>query len=378
MNNTHHQGVKRQTAITAAIVLAVAAAGAGMLVHHAGATTTPQDKPGKAAQAATVTAAAATLANWPAVLEASGAIAPWQEAVVGAQVTGLHLTEVNVNVGDRVRKGQVLARFDEGLLRADEAQLKAAWTQADTNRRRAQQLKDSGGISEQDILQYATQADTARAQLDAKQLQLRYAVVVAPDDGVISARSATLGAVAGSGQELFRMIRQNRLEWRGELNAAQLAQIARGQRISLALPDGATAVATVRQTAPALDVQTRLGLVYADLEPGTTTARAGMYANGRIVLAQRPALIVPAAAVVIRDGHSYVLKLPSASAASGDVRSVALAAVTTGRRQGTDTEIVAGLKAGEQVVVQGAGFLNEGDAVRLAIATGAASAPVKE
>jgi RND family efflux transporter MFP subunit len=365
MNNTAHPGLKRHTVITAAMVLAAAAAGAGMLAHHAGATTTPQPR---AAQAVAVTAAVARLANWSAVLEASGAIAPWQEAVVGAQVTGLHLIEVNVNVGDQVKKGQVLARFDDGLLRADEAQLKAAWTQADTNRRRAQQLKDSGGISEQDILQYATQADTARAQLDAKELQLRYAVVVAPDDGVISARNATLGAVAGSGQELFRMIRQNRLEWRGELNAAQLAQIAPGQHISLALPDGAEASATVRQSAPALDVQTRLGLVYADLDRGRaapTTARAGMYANGRIMLAQKTALIVPAAAVVIRDGRSYVLTLPD----TGATRTVTLAAVATGRRQGVDTEIVSGLKAGENVVVEGAGFLNEGDAVRVAAST---------
>jgi RND family efflux transporter MFP subunit len=369
MNNPHNNGAGRHTVVAAAMLAVVVAIGAGLLVHHAGAATAP---PPKAAQAVAVTAAVATFSDWPAVLEASGAIAPWQEAVVGAQVTGLHLTEVNVNVGDQVKKGQILARFDEGLLRADEAQLKAAWTQADTNRRRAQTLKDSGGISEQDILQYTTQADTARAQLDAKELQLRYAVVVAPDDGIISARSATLGAVAGSGQELFRMIRQNRLEWRGELNAAQLAQIVPGQRISLALPDGGSAGATVRQTAPSLDVQTRLGLVYADLDGvrPKTSARAGMYANGRIVLAQKPALAVPAGAVVIRDGRSYVLKLPAAGATRPGALTVALTAVTTGRRQGTATEIVSGLKAGDNVVVQGAGFLNEGDAVRVAAATG--------
>src|SRR5690606_17241047 len=129
------------------------------------------------------------------------------------------------------------ARFDTSTLRAEEAQLVAALAQArgvaaqaDANRARALQLKGSGGISEQEVQRYVTEAITAeaqvasaQAQLEAKRLQLRQADVTAPDDGVISARAATLGAVATNGQELFRLVRQNRLEWRGEFTAAQLA-----------------------------------------------------------------------------------------------------------------------------------------------------------
>ncbi|MFD2424801.1 efflux RND transporter periplasmic adaptor subunit [Ralstonia solanacearum] len=225
--------------------------------------------PEQPAAALTVTVAAASQTQWPATLEASGAIAPWQEAVIGAQVSGLRLADVRVNVGDRVKRGQVLAVFDADLLRADEARLKAGWQQAEANRERALKLKGSGGISEQDVLQYVTQADVSKAQLRSTQLQLRYAEVIAPDDGVISARSATVGTVSNTGQELFRMIRQSRLEWRGELTAAQLAQVKAGQHIRLALPDGSAATAMVRQTAPSLDSQTRLGIVYADIEPGS-------------------------------------------------------------------------------------------------------------
>ncbi|MHA6884565.1 efflux RND transporter periplasmic adaptor subunit [Ralstonia pseudosolanacearum] len=313
--------------------------------------------PAQPAAALTVTVAAASQAQWPATLEASGAIAPWQEAVIGAQVSGLRLADVRVNVGDRVKRGQVLAVFDADLLRADEARLKATWQQAEANRQRALQLKGSGAISEQDVLQYTTLADVAKAQLRSTQLQLRYAEVIAPDDGVISARSATLGNVSNSGQELFRMIRQSRLEWRGELTAVQLAQIRAGQRIRLALPDGTAAEARVRQTAPSLDGQTRLGLVYADIEPGSG-ARAGMYAKGNVVLAQSAAVTVPAVSVVIRDGRSYVPKLSGAD-------TVALQAVTVGRRQGDAVEIVSGMAAGDKVVVQGAAFLNDGDIVRV-------------
>lgn len=350
--------LSRKRLVAVALAATVLAGGGLFLATRSAATPAPAQP----AAALTVTVAAATQAQWPVTLEASGAVAPWQEAVIGAQVAGLRLADIRVNVGDRVKRGQVLAVFDADLLRADEARLKAAWQQAEANRQRALQLKASGGISEQDVLKYVTDADVAKAQLQSTQLQIRYAEVAAPDDGVISARSATLGAVSNSGQELFRLIRQNRLEWRGELTAAQLARVEAGQRIGLILPDGTAATAKVRQTAPSLDGQTRLGTVYADIEPGGA-ARAGMYAKGSVVLAQSPAITVPAVSVVIRDGRSYVPKL-----AAGD--RIDLQAVTVGRRQGDAVEIVAGIAVGDQVAVEGAGFLNDGDVVRVASASG--------
>jgi RND family efflux transporter MFP subunit len=315
----------------------------------------------KAVAALTVTEATARRAHWPMTVEASGAIAPWQEASIGTQIGGYQLIDVRVNVGDRVRKGQVLARLDPALLNAEEAQLRASYDQAEANRQRGLSLQASGGVSDQDVLQYVTQARTAAAALAAKRLQLRYTSVVAPDNGVISARTATLGAVAPAGQEFFRLIRQGRLEWRGELTAPQLARVRSGQLITLDLPDGTHASARVRQTAPALDERSRLGVVYADIAGGSR-ARAGMYANGRIEMADKPAIIVPAQSVVIRDGRNYVLKLAPPEAAL----RVSLQAVTIGRRRGDEIEVVSGLAEGNRVVVQGAGFLNDGDVVRLA------------
>lgn len=347
----------RKSLIAAAMSAGVVAGAALLFSHRIQANTAP----GQPATALTVSVAAAGQAHWPSVLEASGGVAPWQEAVIGAQVSGLRLAEVRANVGDRVRRGQVLAVFDADLLRADETRLKASWQQAEANRLRALQLQGSGGISEQEVLQHVTQADVAKAQLQNTQLQVRYGQVTAPDDGVISARNATVGTVSGSGQELFRMIRQNRLEWRGELTAAHLARIRTGQQIKLALPDGAAATARVRQLAPSLDSQTRLGLVYADIEPGSS-ARAGMYAKGSVVLAESVATIVPAASLVIRDGRSYVPKI--VQTANGP--RVSLQAVSVGRRQDGALEILSGIEPGEQVAVQGAGFLNDGDLVRIA------------
>ncbi len=239
--------------------------------------------------------------------------------------------------------------------------MRAGYDEAEANRQRALGLQASGGISDQDVLQYVTQARTAAAGLAAKRLQLRYTSVVAPDDGVISARTATLGAVAPAGQEFFRMIRQGRLEWRGELTAPQLARVRSGQQITLDLPDGTRAAARVRQAAPAMDERSRLGVVYADIAAGSP-ARAGMYVGGRIEMAEKAAIIVPSQSVVIRDGRNYVLKLARPEAAP----RVSLQRVIIGRRRGEEVEIVSGLAEGARVVVQGAGFLNDGDIVRLA------------
>ena len=299
-------------------------------------------------------------AVWSKTIEASGSIAAWQEASVAAQISGYQLIDVRVNVGDQVKKGQILARLNPALLQAAEAQIKASRDQAEANRVRIEELKSSGAIADQDVLQYVTQAKTTQALLDANDLQLQYTDVLAPDDGAISSRTATLGAVVTTGQELFRLIRQNRLEWRGELTAAQLAHISQGQLISLSLPDGTSANAKVRITAPSLNPDSRLALVYADIVSGSS-ARSGMYANGFVNLGDGDALAAPAESVVIRDGRSYVLKIADRS----ETPRVTLQAVKVGQRHGDEIDILSGLSDQDRLVVQGAGFLNDGDVVRV-------------
>ena len=310
--------------------------------------------------ALTVTTTVPRRTVWATTLVASGAIFPWQEASVGTRIGSYQVTEVRANVGDHVRKGETLARLDQSLLRADEMQLTASYEQAEANRQRAVSLRSTGGISEQDVLQAVTQARTTAALLAAKRLQLRYTDVTAPDDGVVNVRTATLGAVVPAGQELFRIIRRSRLEWRGELTAAQIAAIAPGQIIALTLPDGTRAAARTRVSAPAFDGQSRLGLVYADILTGSR-ARAGMYAKGQIAIGRSPALVVPAESVAVRDGLSYVFTVP----AFRSTASVMARPVDVGRREGGEVEINRGLAGSERVVVAGAGFLSDGDQVRI-------------
>ncbi|AGX86812.1 efflux RND transporter periplasmic adaptor subunit [Candidatus Symbiobacter mobilis] len=330
----------------------------------------PQSQPASAAQ--TVTVAQAVTQEWPRMVTAQGQVAAWQEAVLGARVTNLPLVAVLADVGDRVRKGQLLARFDDQTVRAELAQARAALAVAvanarlaDANLARMQSLRQQGAVSAHALEQAQAQAQAAQAQqalaqaqVTSQDLRLQHCEVRAVDDGVVSSRAASLGLVAGpqGGTELFRLIRQGRLEWRGELNATQLAMVRPGQRVALTLADGSLAQGTVRQLAPSLDPATRLALAYVDLEPGSP-ARAAMYANATIEIGRSPALALPAEAVVLRDGRSSVFVVAEA----GRVRQVP---VETGRRENEHIEVIRGLQAGQKVVVRGAGFLSDGDLVR--------------
>lgn len=375
----------RPAALRAALALALPLALAGLAFSlPSGA----EDKPAAAPRPAlTVTTATPQPATLPLRLAANGDIAAWQEASIGAGVGDQRLVEVAVNVGDRVRAGQLLAAFNDETLRADVAQARAVLLEAEAaaaeaaaNATRARGLREGGAMSEQQVLQYLTAERTtqariaaARATLAAQEVRLRHARVVAPDAGVISARSATVGAVVATGTELFRLIRQGRLEWRAELTAAELARVRVGARASITLADGSQVPGRVRMVAPTVDPRSRAGLVYVDLPPLADAKaaadgrgpKAGMFARGEFELGDSQALTLPQQAVVVREAFSYVFRLDADS-------RVAQVKVQTGRRVGERVEITAGLAQDARVVVEGAGFLNDGDLVRVAEAAPAA------
>lgn len=348
--------------------------------------TAPASKP-----ALTVVTVRPSQTALPVRLVANGDIAAWQEASIGSELNGLRLTEVRVNVGDAVRAGQVLAVFAPDTVRAEVMAARAAVMEAEAtageaanNAARARTLQKTGALSESQINQYLTAEQTAKArveaakaQLAAQQLRNKYLQVVAPDSGVISARSATVGAITNAGTELFRMIRKGRLEWRARVVSADLGRLAEGTPAVITAANGAQLKGKVRMIAPTVDLQNREGLVYVDLltdQDKPAQAKAGMFAKGEFDLGQSPALTVPQQSVVLRDGFNYVYTLTPE-------RRVQQLKVQTGRRIGDQVEIRDGLKPDAQIVASGAGFLNDGDLVRVeeaaadAAATAAPSQP---
>ncbi len=309
-------------------------------------------------------------------LAANGSVAAWQEASVGAEANGLRVAELHASVGDRVTRGQVLATFaaesvqaDVALARAAVAEAQANATEATANADRARAVQGSGALSAQQINQYLTQEQTAQArvasaqaQLDAQALRLKNTRLVAPDSGMISARTATLGSVVGAGTEMFRLIRQGRLEWRGEVTSAELGRITPGTAVLVTAPGGAQMKGKVRTVAPTVDATTRNGLVYVDLLGAAprvgASFRPGMYARGEFELGSSSALTVPQTAVVVRDGFSYAYRVDAQ-------RRVSQVKVQTGRVVGDQIEIQSGVNAQDQLVESGGGFLSEGDLVKV-------------
>ncbi len=346
----------------------------------------PATKPAAAVRPAlTVTVVRPQMIDMPVRLAANGSIAAWQEALLGAEIGGLRLAEIRADVGDTVKKGQVLAILASETIDADVAQARAALAQAEAanaearaDADRARAVQGTGALSEQQIMQLLTAEKSAaarlasqRAALNQQLLRLKYTRVVASDSGIISARNATLGAVAAQGQELFRLIRQSRLEWRAEVTAADLALVRVRQAVTVRVrsnaagEQGATTQGRVRLIGPTVDAQTRNALVYVEL-PGALAAsmRPGMFASGEFHIGSRPALTIPQASLVLRDGFNYVFVL-------GAANRVTQTKVQLGRREGERFEVLSGIDAGQTLVAAGAAFLADGDTVRVGDAAAA-------
>ncbi len=247
--------------------------------------------------------------SWAQTLSANGSIVPWQEAVIGAQLQGVRIAEVKVSIGDWVKRGEVLATLDNAL--------------------------GAGGNT-------APQGK-----------------IVAPDDGVISAVTANVGSMPKSGDELFRLIRQGRLEWQAELTAEELMRLRRGMRATVSLGEGRRVHGTVRAISPKVDMQTRFGHALIRLDDSRDIV-AGVFARGTFDLSagKRKVSTLPQTAVMQRGEQTYVLVLDDA--ARVHERTVAI-----GQRNGDRIEIRQGLQAGERVVETGGPFLTEGDLVQV-------------
>ena len=303
---------------------------------------------------------------------ANGSISPWQEAIIGSEVNGLMLTEVLVNVGDNVKRGQLLAQFAAATITADIAQAqanldeaKASALEAADNAARARSIQESGALSAQQIEQYVMLETTSKARVAAAEATLQSHLirnkqtrVTAPDNGIISARAATVGAVVSPGQELFKLIRQGRLEWRAELTSSDINQIKNGMVANLTLPDGNTITGKVRMTSPIIDTQTRNAIVFVDI--AANQAKAGMFARGTFDIGTKEVLTLPAAAIVMKDGFAYVMQV-------GAKNRVKQIKIQTGERAGANVEVI-GLDdaINSDFVASGGAFLADGDLVTVA------------
>lgn len=313
---------------------------------------------------------------WGERIKASGRVLPWQDVVVAAETGGLRVIDVRAEVGDVVKKGQVLAALAPDVVRIDIAKAEARVAQAEAkleeaglNANRGRTMRTTGALSSQQLDEYRILEQMAQsslaleaASLAQEKLRLSQTTIVAPDNGVVSSRNASLGQVVQPGTELYRLIRQSRLVWLAEVSADQLPAIRLGQRAEVTLPGGIRSGGAVRRISPELDESSLNALVSVTLDDHAAI-RSGMFGSGDILVGEQPAMTLPESAIAWRDGKSYLFVLDRAKAP--DLRVVRHQAVL-GRRYNGRVELLSVLPADAEVVESGAAFLSEGDVVRLA------------
>lgn len=307
----------------------------------------------------------------PLIITANGLIRAWQEAIIGAEVGGLDVTNVYVNVGDKVTKGEILAKFNAAQVEADlenqianVAEAEANLEQAKVEAKQAKSLEKVGAISSQELLKYTTAAKTTLAKLNAananlalQKLRLSYAIIKSPDDGIISSRTATVGSIIQSGSEMFRLITKGRLEWQAEVGLDDISRVESGDTVLIQVSQDKQIAGTVRRTSPTLNSNTKSGIVFIDL-PYNSSLKIGMSVAGKILAGSRHSMVIPFKSVVSSDGYNYVMLI-----SSGNL--IHKVKVTLGDINESMVEVISGVNLKDTLVLDGATFLNESDLVRI-------------
>jgi len=359
----------------------------------------------------------------------TGSISAWDLLSVSPTANGLKVVEIKVDAGDLVKSGQLLAKLDDSMISAQlesarsrllslEQQLekalnpnrkqdllrqKASLEQAEANfvnaRNNAERFKNlfaNGAISKaeldnrlttletteaflkqeqqrMDLLNAGTREEDIRiaqasvmeikAQIKQLEVQLAQTKILAPDDGLIFDRGVHLGDVSASMSKFFTIVRQNRYELQAKVPETDLSSLKKGAMVNVssdAQPEKKI-IGRIRQIGPGVDPLSRQSVIKIDLE-NTTGLQTGQFVKGFIDLGDLNGIAVPNQAIINNEGRDYVFTVEKELAL--------LKPVVTGIMSDGLVEIKSGLKAGDSVIDQGAGFIRDGDRVRVVEKTG--------
>lgn len=333
-------------------------------------------KKAKTAPAASATVSVVSVASQPIArqINATGTISPWEEVPVGAETGGLTAVAVNAEEGQVVQAGQVLVKLNDALISAQLRQQEAAvasaratLAEAQAALARARELQAKGYLSQASLDTATAKQGTAAANLAAAEAargetaaRLAQTSIRAPVGGLISRRSVTKGQIVTTGSELFRIVRDSRLEVDAEIPETDLGAVKAGMPATVYSDKIGEMSGRVRIVTSEVNATSRLGVARVALS-SMGGFRPGMFARVRIDAGDQPALVVPSASVLYRENRPGVFVVDNARKAH--FRRIQILTTTGDRVAAT------GLSAGDQVVVEGAGFLGEGDLVRVSAAS---------
>jgi HlyD family secretion protein len=366
---------RRVMLIFAAAVALVAVAIAVRLSHTLGSKKVVANR---VAPAVTVTEAGRSVA--PTTVSITGTIGARYDTPIGAEGDAGRVAAVYVEAGDRVKRGQLLARIDTALLIPQVANLQAALDLARAESElaaaeyhRAVAVGKSGALSTEETERRRSSSVTgeakvkvAAAQLAEAQARLRRAEVRAPADGIILTRTVEVGqTVSPAGSPLFRMAEGDEVELRGDVAETDLPLLKVGQAVDVRLTGNDKVYpGQVRLLGAVIDPQTRLGMIRVSLAPDPNL-RPGAFARAEVTVSNAQRVVLPQTAVLTDDKGTYVLVVNSADKI--ERRPVHVSGMENG------VTIADGVTATDRVVATAGAFLQVGETVKPIAAPASAS-----
>ncbi len=319
-----------------------------------------EEAPGKVLPVANVKTAVAEMRDVELAYSAEAVVEAVRQSTVAAQVSG-RIVDLRFDVGDYVKKGEVIVRIDERAatqaVQASEAQVRQA--EAELRNARAQYERSRQLVAEKFLSQAAldkseadykaTQARVAALLAGAEQAatERSFATIVAPYSGIVSARHVELGEMAAPGKPLMTGFDPGTLRVSATVPQAQIGAIQAGRKARVEIPSLGKWIEAKRVTiVPSADPRTHTTQVRLDLPADVRGVYPGVYARAHFVIGSAPRLLVPRTALLRRSEVTAVYVVDDRG--TMQLRQVRLGTASDER----SIEILSGLRPGERVAVE--------------------------
>ena len=293
------------------------------------------------------------------VVSAAGALSSKNISVLSSKIMGT-VEYMGINEGDYVKAGQLLLRIDSGEITAQVHQAEAGYNNAKLHYDRIKSLYDDKAATQMEMDQATLGLRTAEAGLRSAKAMEGYTAITAPIAGQIVEKRINLGEMANPGQPLLKIEDNRNLRLEVLVKEQDILNVQPGKPVRVeidALP-GQAFTGTVAQVVPASDVRTHSFLVKINI-PSVKGLITGMYGRAYFTIGEREAILVPRSALVAMAGLSGVYLVSPQGTAAFQI-------VQLGKEYTEGTEVLAGLKTGDQVISGGYEGRIEGRKVVLA------------
>lgn len=334
------------------LILAAIATGPFLAGCHKAPETTPQAQlPTASVQVQTVERKSRA-----ATEDVVGTVRPKLSAAIEAKISG-RIEQMLVVPGQSVKAGELLVTLDAHEVQARLDQATAALQQAESDFKRANDLREQKILSQSEFDNAQSKYRMAAAVEAEAKTMLDYTKIVAPFAGVITRKLADVGDLAMPGKPVLQMENPNALRLEADVPEALIDNVKLGDRFVVRIASITNDIqGTVAEMSPAADPNSRTFLVKLDL-PGTPGLRSGQFGRVAVPVGEVTAIRVPASALIQRGQMELVFVMTNDHAE--------LRLIKTGRRVGDEIEVVSGLNSGEQVVTEGAAGLADGQPVAI-------------